>query len=177
MFQWILKKKIRKLLLCRSDRIFRNLDALQSFLIFFEAKACDEAMQTVARLKNSGKQVFACGYAGKKDVTEHLPNTCRILLPGTDYNHAGRPSAATIRELQSASYDVALDLSLKENLTIEYLLASLSVPLRIGLKKNDRPLYDLSINIRPESLKDCAMPVAYLSEQIIHYLRTIQSKE
>jgi hypothetical protein len=175
MFKWLLKRKIKKMeKACRQQRAFRNLDAIQSFLVFFEASEYAEARQAITLLENNGKQVTAFGYVRKGDATNYTAAPYRMLYPKTDYNFMGYPSGKVIRALRAVACDAILDLTLKENLTIACLSSSLPHPFRAGLKKNGIPSYDLSISLDDESLKKQTVTVTYLSEQIIHYLQTIR---
>jgi hypothetical protein len=86
----------------------------------------------------------------------------------------GYPSGKIVQAIQTIACDAILDLTLEENLTIAYLLSSLSYPFRAGLKINGIPSYDLSISLDDESLNKQSVTVSYLNEQIIHYLQTIR---
>jgi hypothetical protein len=176
MFKCLLNKKTKQLALKRkSDRMFRSFDALQSFLVLFEASNHEDVIRIIASLEKIGKQVSAYGYVARNDVTDYSSVPCRMLLPKTDYKRSGCPSNELIKEIKSISCDIVLDLTLKENPTLNYLLAVSNAPLRTGLNKNDAFPYDLSISINDGLADEQALSVKYLSEQIIYYLKTISS--
>jgi hypothetical protein len=176
MFGWLLNRKINKLARKRKrERVFRNLDGLQSFLILFEASEYEDAVSIIDSLKKMGKQVSACGYVAKNDPADYPQSPCRMLFPKTDYNRSGFPSDGVINEIKNLSCDIVLDLTLEENLTLKYLLVSSSAPFCTGLNKNDALAYDLSISAEIGLPEGQPLSVKYLGKQIIHYLQTIRT--
>jgi hypothetical protein len=175
MLEWLLNRKINKLARKpQRRRIFRNWDALQSFLVLFEADEYEDATQIMNLLKKSGKQVSAYGYVAKGDNTDYPRIPCRMLHPKVDYNRFGFPSGSLIKEIRDTSCDIVLDLTLKENRTVKYLMVNSPASLRTGLSKNGSAIYDLSISASTASPGDPPLSVRYLGEQILHYLQTIR---
>jgi hypothetical protein len=177
MFEWLLNRKINKLAQKgRRHCVFRNLDGLQSFLILFEASEYEDVLPIMASLEKIGKQVSAYGYVSKDDNTGYPPGPCRMLFPKADYNRFGYPSGGLIEEIKNASHDIVLDLTLKKNRLLRYLLISSSAPFRAGMHKSDARLHDLSISANTGLPEGQSLSVKYLGEQIIHYLQTIRMK-
>jgi hypothetical protein len=68
-----------------------------------------------------------------------------------------------------------IDLTIRRNIPLEYLLAHSNACIKAGLKKNDFPQYDLSITALPE-VETENLKVRELGKQIVYYLHTIHTK-
>ncbi|MDR1370089.1 MAG: hypothetical protein LBJ72_08215 [Dysgonamonadaceae bacterium] len=175
MFDFLVKNKIKSL--CKTDhreKKFLSMDKIRTALILFDTRDYEVADAFVEHLEKIGKKVKGVGYKRKEDKYDYSETPYRIIKPKVDTNASGAPAKELITELSSQKYDVLMDLSIKENITLEYLVVSLNIPLKVGLKKNKLPVYDLSISKLPknEENSDCVE----LGRQILHYLSTIHSE-
>ncbi len=176
MFDFILRNRIKKL--CRNSgrtKHFHSLDKIHSVFVVFETSDYDAADAFVERLEKMGKQVKVCCYKVKEDHYDYSETPYRVIVPKIDTDRSGMIQDQVLEELQNGSCDLLIDLTIKENLTMEHLVASLNIPLKVGLKKNDIPLYDLSISKLPDQAQKEASECAELGRQILHYLTTIRS--
>ncbi len=171
-----MRKKILKYVikrLCKSskrERIYRNLKELQTILVIFEIDQETAAESFMQQLTGLGKRAIGCGFQPMKGVINGT-QTSHLLLSKKDFSWWGKVSPEILKNLQVAAFDALIDLSLKENLELEYLVASLNIPLKIGLKKNSLPIYDLAISDDSEKQK---LSVEALEVHLLHYLHTIQ---
>ncbi|MDR1631570.1 MAG: hypothetical protein LBR97_01580 [Dysgonamonadaceae bacterium] len=72
-------------------------------------------------------------------------------------------------------YDLAIDLTPKENVLLQYLLVSSDSLLKVGFSKTNLPVYDLVISFASENELNEIITARELSRQLIHYLTTISS--
>ncbi len=173
MFNFLVKNKIKNLCKNHRERKFLSMDKIYSILILFETSDYEVVDAYVEHLEKLGKKVKGCGYKVKDDKYDYSETSYRIIEPKVDTNSSGIPSNALLDELSSQKYDVLIDLSIKENITLEYIVASSGIPLKVGLKKNKLPIYDISISKLPKNKEDSEC--IELSRQILHYLSTIHS--
>jgi hypothetical protein len=174
MFDFLVKNKIKSL--CKNDhrdKKFLSLDKICSVLVVFDTSDYEVIEAFVKHLEKMGKKVKGVGYKTKEDKYDYSETPYRIITPKVDTTALGVPCKNLIKELSSQQYDVLIDLSVKKNITLEYLVVSLNIPLRVGLKKSKLPVYDLSISKLPKNKggSDCVE----LGRQILHYLSTIHS--
>ncbi len=174
MFDFFVKNKIKKL--CKDnlrERKFLSMDKIHSILIFFETTDYEVVDAFVEHLEKMGKKVKGYGYKAKEDKYDYSETPFRIITHKIDTNSFGVPVNSLVEELSDQTYDVLIDMSVKENITLEYLVASSDISLRVGLKKNNLQLYDMSISRLPDNKdgSDCVE----LGRQILHYLTTIHS--
>lgn len=163
MLESLFKRKNKK-------RVYRDLSKIKNVLVLFEAKYFDMTEVFIKKLKKMGKEVYACGYISKNDAKDYNLLFYRMISHKKDLNWFGKPSVTLINDLNKFPCDALIDLSIHENKTLEILVSSVKSPLKIGMKKNDRPLYDFCIS-PPEQQMD----TTYLGQQILAYLKMIQS--
>ncbi len=174
MVNFIINKIIKKLSNRKKrTKYFKNLDDIHSVLVLFETSEYADTELFISTLTKLGKQVTSCGYVTKKDSTQYKQFPSRIFLyPKKDMNLIKLPSKALINELNAKRYDIIIDLTLKKNPTMEYLLLVTPSFFKVGLKKDNDCIYDFSISFPASS---GSLSVNFLGAQIIHYLQTIHS--
>lgn len=172
MLNFLIKNKIGEVCAKRRERkVFRNLQEVQSILVIFETEGRKYADFFISNLKKSGKKVWGCECIPKRNKSDIAECSYQPMIIGKDTDWMGVPSESIINTLKLNHYELIIDLSVRENFSLGYLLASLDASLKAGLKKNDFPLYDVSIvktqnlNLSPEKL----------GEVLLFYLRTIGS--
>ena len=175
MFDFLVRNKIKKL--CKdSPRVkkFKNMDEIRSILILFETIDYEDVDAYVMHLEKMSKSVKGYGYKVKNDKYDYSETPYRIMEHKVDTNASGVPGGTLLDELSAERYDLLIDLSVKENVTLEYLVAASDIPLKVGLKKNKLPIYDILISKLPKNKNssDCVE----LGRQILHYLSTIRSQ-
>jgi hypothetical protein len=83
--------------------------------------------------------------------------------------------AGIINSLGSESYDLAINLTLRENLLLQYILVSIDSSFKVGFSRTDLPIFDMVISFAPQMEFNGIITVRELSKQVIHYLTTISS--
>ncbi len=174
MFNFLVKNKIKNLSKnSHRERRFLSMDKIHSILIVFETSDYEVVDAFVGHLEKMGKKVKGYGYKLKDDKYDYSETPYHIIESKIDTNSFGIPSKNIIEKFSAETQDVLIDLTINENLTLEYLVVSSNIPLRVGLKKNKRPIYDIAISSLPKNKEgsDCVE----LGRQILHYLSTIHS--
>ena len=167
-----LKKKNKDAL---RERQFLNLESIQSILVLFDTSDYEEVDVFIEKLERMGKKITVYAYKRNSDRYDYSETPYHIITPKYSSVLFGHRLTAIAEELKKNSFDLAIDLTVKRNISLEYLLAHADVLAKVGLKKNNQSPYDLSI-IFPSETPNESMKVKELSEQIFYYLYTIRSK-
>lgn len=157
------------------EKEYHNLKEIRSVLLLFDTKDYPDASLFIKQLKKMGKRVKACAYKEKKDKNDYS-NILHNIVTDKDMNVWKNDSLAVIvNSLASESYDLAINLALKENLLLQYILVSIDSSFKVGFGKTDLPFYDMVISFSPQMESNGIVTVRELSKQLIHYMTTISS--
>ena len=172
MFNFFKKRRLKSLLKKNNRKhAFLDLDSIHSIIILFETSDYETVDSFVEELQSIGKSVKGYAFRTKKDIYDYSETNYTIVSSKENSNKSGMPSDELLEQIKSTHYDAAIDLTIKENLSLEYILAVANVTMAIGLKKNTLPLYDLSISKLPKG-----NPLDELIKSILHYLKTIKGE-
>jgi len=168
------------------ERRFVNYNKAKSVLLLFESDLLENNQnirEIIAQLQQDGKKVSAWGFVNKKEVSTSALLGFRILnRKHTDFFQ--KPVIPLINELETQEFDLLIDLSVKPVVALEYIAMYANALCKTGLRKTDLPLFDFVLDL--EEIKTAAQntesnekPVdaTYLFEQIIFYLKSIQTKD
>jgi hypothetical protein len=137
---------------CRQEAEF---GAVKEFKQFLESEAIDTAV---------------LGYVDDQEVPDQF-----LLRKGfqffcqKDLKWSKVPGVLFVHEFTKKPFDILFDLSLEDHFPLQYVLRLSPASYKIGRLVNHRE-YDLMIDIEKES------SVAYLIEQIRHYLSIIHTR-
>ena len=122
-----------------------------------------------------GKRVKSYAYKDKNDKNDYS-NILYNIVTDKDVNvWKNNFMRGMVDVLRSESYDLAINLTLQENLLLQYLLVSANSSFKVGFNKTSLPIYDMVISFSPEMEANGIITVRELSRQVIHYLATISS--
>lgn len=180
----ILKSFVRKYY-ADSDREkrFLNFSQVNSVLLLFESDLQEnnqEIKKIIAYLKDENKQVSSYGFTKKK--TSIYGNTLLYdMLTTKDFNLFGKPRKALMEKIQHEDYDLVIDLTKQPSINLTYLLILASAKCKSGLQKEICNFYDFAINLdsyaKEQNLQIDDLPIDFIFQQIIFYLKNIQSKD
>jgi hypothetical protein len=175
--KYFLKRKIKKVFNnSNREKEYHNLKEIKLILLLFDTKDYSDASFFIKQLKKMDKKVRICAYKDKRDKNDYS-NILHIVTK-KDMNIWKNDSLrGTINSLSTETYDLAIDLSLKENLLLQYILVSVDSPFKVGFSKTNFPIYDMVISSIPRAETNEIVTVRELSEQLIHYLTTISSRD
>ena len=178
MFDFFKKNKLR-LQLKNNNRkhAFLNMDTIYSVLLLFETSNYEIVDSFVERLLDARKSVAGYAFRAKDDVFDYSETNYTIIGPKENLDKSGVPSEELLNRLKVQYYDVVIDLTVKENFSLECILATANTMMTVGLKKNNLPFYDLSISKLPKTKGTKNSQVNELIKSITHYLKTINKTE
>ena len=173
MYEYILKNKLKRIYRRKSrEKHFLNWKDIHRVLVMFDTSHFDEATTFIKQLKQSGKKVAVYAYQKKDDKRDYSTTGYHIISEkkiGTWFNN---PLHAMAKGLKKETFDAVIDLTLSDNIPMEYLLAHIPASVKTGFKKADFPQYDLAITTlfvgEAENFQ-----VRELSRQIVYYLDKI----
>lgn len=168
------------------ERRFVNYDKAKTVLLLFESDFSEKnpiIRRIIYRLQQDGKKVSAWGFIDKKVIiTSILPDFRILNFAQTDLFQ--RPQVSFIQELESLQFDLMIDLSLHTILPLQYFAAYANASCKTGARKTDLPIYDFVLDIEQEmhmneteEMPEREIDETYLFEQIIFYLKSIQTND
>lgn len=158
---------------------FVNYSKAKTILLLFVSDYSEQnpiIRDIIASLQHDGKRVIAIGFIEKKEITTSILSDFRVLnYKQTDIFHC--PLKAYLRELQEISFDLLINLSLKPIIPLQYLALYAKASCKIGITNHPVSLYDFVMDITSTPSQQPAVDEMYLFEQIIFYLKSVQTKD
>ncbi len=177
MFGFFKKNKLKNLLKKNGrNHAFLDMDAIHSVLVLFETSDYEAVDSFVEKLQEAGKSVSGYAFRIKDDAFDYSETVYKVISPKENSEKSGIPSDLLLNHLKTQHYDVAIDLTIRENYSLQYILAVTNTTMTIGLKKNKLPFYDFSISKLPQAKDSKDSPVSGLIKSIEFYLKTIKGK-
>jgi hypothetical protein len=174
MYKYILKYKLKRYYKRHArTKNFLNLKDIHTILVLFDTAHAEEASNCLRQLKNLGKTLTVCAYRKKKDKQDYSGAGYRLISEKTAGKWVNNPIHSLVRELEKQAFDAVIDLTIRRNTPLEYVLACTPASVKAGLKKSHFPPYDLAITRLPHAKNH---PVGELAKQILHYLDVIHSQ-
>ncbi len=165
------------------DKQFVNYDKAKTVLLLFESHYTEknpEIEKIIKQLVADGKKLIAWGFVDKKEIMTPSYLDYRILHP-KDFKFLGEPSKEVLNELLKQDFDLLIDITSHAILSTAYLVVYARAKCKVGMQKEYNNLYDFSINLK-QFLKERELTVddlddSFLYDQIIFYLKSIQTKD
>ena len=175
--------------------VYHSYRTVRRILLLFESDLLERNVQTKAlikQLQQDGKEVTAWGFVpGKKVAQSAILRDYRVLAQ-QDFTRWGWPQEQQIKDLQLEEYDLLIDLNVSQLLPLRYLSLYARADFRCGMLTPAPCLADFQIDLthtnvpeaapeQPENktaaeVVNSAINPAYLFDQILHYLQTIEEK-
>lgn len=160
-----------------------SYDKAKTILLLFESDFSEKNLpirKIIAGLQQDGKKVTAWGFIDKKEISTSILPDYRVLHhQQTDFFH--QPIASYINEIQQNEFDLLIDLTLKPIIPLQYLTLYAHATCKVGVRKMDLSLYDFMLDFdnltSPTDSLENQIDETYLFEQIIFYLKSIQTKD
>lgn len=152
---------------------YQSYRSAKRILLLFESEPIERNLQIKALIKQmqeDGKEVVAWGYVNKKQPESAVLRDYRVLAQ-QDFNIWGLPKEYERQDLTREHYDMLIDLNVNNLLPLRYLNLYANVDFRAGRQTDEPYLNDFMIDIKAEKNP------AFLFDQIIHYLKQIESKQ
>lgn len=177
MFNFLLKRKIKNIIKNSTrKKAYKNLKEINTVLVLFDTENYTDADRFIKKLKQMGKKVDTYAYKSKTDPNDYS-KTFYTIVQDKDRKDLKATVLNQIRDtLKETTYDLVIDLSLAENLLLQYILVSADSSFKVGLYKSRPPVHDMTILPAPDIDLNRYTLVKELSEQLIYYLTTISSE-
>lgn len=165
------------------NRAFVNYDKAKSILLLFESNFSErnpETKKIIEQLQADGKKVTAIGYVEKKQIVTPAYPDFRILYT-KDHNIFQKPDAQVLSFVQENEFDLLIDISSKEIIPLMYIALYANARCKAGMKREMGDLFDFSIDISEmlteNEIQTDDLAYTFLFEQIIFYLKSIQTND
>jgi len=169
MYKFLLRRKIKKIIKhSEREKAYHNLKEIKSVLVLFDTENFDDASQFIQQLKKMGKKIKAFAYKDKKDTNNYSNISYTIV---TDKDMKSESLALIVNSLSNDTFDLVVDLTLKENLMLLFVLVSANSSLKVGFYKHALSVHDIVISFAP----GMGLTVKELGKQLIYYLTIISS--
>ena len=169
MYKFLLRRKIKKIIAhSERERAYHNLKEIKSVLVLFDTGDFEDASHFIQQLKKMGKKIKAYAFKNKKDTNNYSNISYTIV---TEKDMKGDSLIQIANSLTNEKFDLVVDLSLKENLLLLYILVSVNSPLKVGFYKHLFSVHDIVISFAP----GMELTIKELGQQVIYYLTIISS--
>lgn len=180
------KRAQRYLSVSPREHRFVNYDKAKTVLLLFESDYSEKnpnVHRIIDQMQQDGKKVTAWGFIDKKSIDTAIFPDFRILHhKQTDIFH--KPNESFLNELKFVEYDLLIDLSVLPVIPLQYLALYASAAFKTGIRKTELPIYDFVLNIDKVPFQNQSNEVlesqneeTYLYDQIIYYLKSIQTTD
>ena len=175
-----LKNHLKKL---QRQRRFVNYNNAQSIFLLFESDYAEknvEVRRIIQKLTADGKKVISWGYIDKKQITTPILPDFRILNK-KDIDFSQKPNESILSELAENKFDLLIDLTEKEIISLQYIALYAIADFKTGIKRNNSKIYDFMMDMNgisnqsEENLVD--IDATFIYNQIIFYLKSIQTSD
>jgi hypothetical protein len=165
---------------------FVSYKKAKTVLLLFESDLSEKntnVHRIIDQLQQDGKKVTAWGFVNKKIVDTAIFPDFRILHhKQTDFFY--KPLTSFINELQYSEFDLLIDLTIKPVIPMQYLAMYAIASFKAGIRKTELPIYDFVLDVENVPTQDESttppenkVDETYLYNQIIFYLKSIQTKD
>ena len=172
MYKFLLRRKIKKILSCSErEKAYLNLKEIKSILVLFDTENYDGADHFIQQMKKMRKKIIAIAFKNKKDPCTYSNISFTFVTEKDMKDLKGETLTQIVNSLADEKFDLIVDLSLKENLLLLYILVSANSPLKVGFYKHALSVHDMVISFAPGLVQN----VKELGKYLIHYLTIISS--
>ena len=135
------------------------------------SKDSDEIFNLQKFFVENNMQVEVFLYFMGKEIPQQLLLRRGInIINRNDVNWYGKPLAPAVDQFCKVEFDILIDLSLSEIFPIRWISSLSCAKFKVGCLSYEGNPYELIINV------DDNKSIAYLSEQIIHYLNLLNNR-
>ena len=122
------------------------------------------------KIEADGKKVYMWGIIDKKEA-EATQRAEYRLFGDSELNEFDLPCNKLVEEFRNNNYDMMIALYCNEELALDYLLSHGRADFKVSAYKEEGAVSDLMIAVEDDKDEE------YLLEQILFYVRNVQSKD
>ncbi|UKJ06838.1 DUF6913 domain-containing protein [Solitalea lacus] len=150
-----------------------NLEEAGSFLFLFSATSINEIKaikSIVAQDEFKQKKITTLGVIDAKDLPEFRTEAHNFsFITNKDLNLLNLPKEEKLDEIQSAQFDVLINLAAEPNKSISYLALKANAGFKISKYQEEESfVYDFMINCKKDT------SIVNFTAQVLHYLSLIK---
>lgn len=165
---YFLEKKVAKI---KRNPEFINLKDAKTVALVANMDSV-EKYKTISQfsewLREQGKQVFVLALVENEEFKKFFAKGTSILFfSKKNTTWYGKPRNLKYEEFISKRFDILIDTSLTQIITVQYLVALSKARFKVGKFYERRSFADFMISLKPND------DLPYFIEQIKHYLTTI----
>ncbi len=143
----------------KSIAVVANLDNMEKYKVIAE---------WVKELRQQGKNIFVAGLVENDEFKKFFEvGTSILLFSKKNITFFGKPKNIKHEEFIAQKFDILIDMSMSQNITIQNLVALSKANFKVGKYYDERSYADFMVNIKETD------KFPYFVEQIKHYLTTI----
>jgi hypothetical protein len=171
-----LRRKIKRLFATsQRQRKFRNLRNIKTTLILFDTSNYEDARFIINQLKTAGKAITTVAYRPANDE-RNFTDRVHYVVSESDISALGEETMTMLTQmLAERTFDVVIDLTLTENLLMQYVLVNANAGLKTGLYASRPPLHDMVVAFTDDG-NNPPFTVKSLGMSMLHYLSTISAR-
>jgi hypothetical protein len=174
-----IKKHIDK---SRNAKRFVNLQGAKTALLLFECETTENNCigEIIFQLSAMGMDVSAACFVNSQTAGEHL--SCKTEFFGRkEINFLEKPKSEILQKFKNRSFDLLLDLTPAENLSLLYLSLFVDAAMKVSSHTAYSKIFDFIIDINKITGNSKAEDIPnfehFLLERIIFYLKKIQTSD
>ncbi len=154
-------------------------DNIQNIVILFESDKAEgntDIQDIILQLRAEGKHVAAWGYAPKYTI-DSAQGTIFRILGKDDTNICGKVRKEHLCVWESLPCDLLVDLTLQDIRPLQHLATTSTAKLKAGKeRKGNTYQFMIQVGSQESGVKSQDSLRTTLCEQIVHYLKTIQTQ-
>jgi len=143
----------------KSIAVIANMDSMEKYKVF---------SRFVEELQKENKRVFVLALVENEEFQKIFAKGTSILVfSKKNTTWYGKPRNIGYEDFIDEPFDILIDTSLKQIITIQYLVALSKARFKVGKFYDSRSYADFMITLKPDE------NLTYFIDQIKHYLTTI----
>ncbi len=143
----------------KSVAVIANMDNMEKYKVL---------SRFVEELQKEGKRVFVLALVENEEFQKFFAKGTSILVfSKKNTTWYGKPRNIRYEDFIDEPFDILIDTSLKQIITIQYLVALSKARFKVGRFAEQRSYYDFMINLKADD------SLSFFITQIKHYLMTI----
>lgn len=152
-----------------------NLESAQYVALLYylpDEDTYKKVEEFIKSLNELNIKVKVASYTDQKIIPHYfIPKLLQDIVTIKDINWYYQPVKAFVKDFLEEEFDILIDLSLHEQIPLQYLAVSSKAGLKIGrFDESNQEYYDLMIDIPTDA------PIEYFISQVMHYLNKINTE-
>jgi hypothetical protein len=172
MKNFFLQKQINRKLSREFGRVkcFKEYQDVKRMLVLFDLDYVIDVETFIKMLRSEGKEVFALAFFSGKLKDSPKPSEGIKLWTSEQLTPLGKVKPEVMAEISVFNADTLVDLLVKSNPVMDYVLLTAKAEYRVGFRLPNRVAGDFMIEYQPDQ------SFMFLVNQMHFYLKTLRTK-